>query len=476
MLTPVNKKIFFSKNSSEKHPLDAWFLILIVFILPILLSTIGLGSIARLFFPIGSLSVGLFLYVRYPVLYVGFTWWIWMLAPFIARIADYRSGWDPQRIVMVAPYLVTLIPLLTLLKHLPTLLRQGGTPFVVCGYSLIYGTLLGLINNSAFSVLRNLLDWLTPITFGFYIFSKWRYYPQYRRNIQSVFTWGAGVTGGYGIYQYIVAPEWDRFWLIESGMFTSSGNPEPFGMRVWSTMHSPGPFACFITAALLILLTGRSPITMISNSVGYVAFLLTLVRTAWGSWLIGLFVLFISIKSKLQMKLLVSIGLILLCVFPLVVSSPFFDSISSRMQTLTNLSDDSSFSARQGIYDSGLNSALSSIVGHGFGGLWEVKNGQLKQIVVDSGILDMLATLGWIGTLPYLTGLFLALFQVFKSPCAKFDTFAATARAISLSYCFQMVMGTAVIGLPGLLIWAFLGIGLAADRYYEYENVSKESY
>jgi len=53
---------------------------------------VGAGGILRLAFPIGSFGVGTFLYLRYPVLYIGFTWWRF-LTP-CRRLIDYQSGWD----------------------------------------------------------------------------------------------------------------------------------------------------------------------------------------------------------------------------------------------------------------------------------------------------------------------------------------------------------------------------------------------
>jgi hypothetical protein len=466
-------------SSSHKQnwfqPSVAWIFIILLIIASIIFSLAGAGKIVRIFFPIGSFCIGLLLYTCYPVMYVGFTWWIWMLTPFIARLADYHSGWDPQRLMMVATYLVTLIPLVTIVKHSPRFIAQGAAPFVVSSMAILYGVVIGLLHSSPYTVARNFLDWASPIVFGLYLFSRWPVYPALCKNIQNVFLWGVGITGAYGVYQYFVAPEWDRFWLIESGMYTSSGNPEPFGIRVWSTMHSPGPFAAFITAGLLILFSSKSKFVVISNLFGYTSFLLTLVRTAWGSWLIGLFFLISSVKSGIQLRLISYVVVMTSILVPIVSMSPFISSIMARLSTLTNLSQDDSFNVRQGIYESSLNTALTSFVGNGIGGAWTVNDGTLKQIIIDSGIIDVLLTLGWVGSIPYFAGLTVALIRVLSSPSAKFDSFLSASRSISISCFLQMIMGTSVIGLPGLLVWSFLGISLAGDKYYQTYSPSQSN-
>ncbi|MCG8363360.1 MAG: O-antigen ligase domain-containing protein, partial [Pseudanabaenales cyanobacterium] len=53
---------------------------------------IGAGRFLVLLFPLGSIVVGVFLYRRYPIFYVGFTWWLWFLGPLVRRLIDYQSG------------------------------------------------------------------------------------------------------------------------------------------------------------------------------------------------------------------------------------------------------------------------------------------------------------------------------------------------------------------------------------------------
>lgn len=460
------------------QPPLAWTAILgLVFCTAVCILVGGASSILRLAFPLGSLVVGVFLYWRYPVLYIGFTWWMWFLTPLVARLVDYRSGWDPQRLILVSPFLVTLIAFATFLKHLPGSYRQGGLPFILAVTSVIYAFCIGIIQGIPLAVFRSLLDWLTPVLFGFHLFLNWRDYPKLRQNFQRTFLWGVLIIGAYGLLQYLIAPEWDRLWLIKSEMTSSSGTPEPFGIRVWSTMHNPGAFGTMMTAGLLLLFSSQGPLNLPASGLGYLSFLLSLTRSNWGSWFVGLLILINSLKSRLQMRIIITIFIVAMCVFPLVTIDPFAKVISSRIQTISHLQDDTSYHDRSKSYDEKLNIALSSVLGNGIGNAWVVDSkGVLGQIVLDSGILDIFFTLGWVGAFPYLGGLILILLNLIQYTEGGFDIFMKASCAISISTCGLLVFYSAMIGPIGIFLWGFLGISMAAHKYYQHTSRLKSKF
>ncbi|NET73026.1 MAG: O-antigen ligase domain-containing protein, partial [Sphaerospermopsis sp. SIO1G2] len=98
-----------STYSPKDRSAQAWSIILGFILLTITCYFGGAASLLRIIFPATSLLVGIFLYLRHPILYIGFTWWIWFLTPLIARLVDYRIGWDPTRQILLAPYLVVFI-------------------------------------------------------------------------------------------------------------------------------------------------------------------------------------------------------------------------------------------------------------------------------------------------------------------------------------------------------------------------------
>ncbi len=437
----ISKQIHFNAFSEsqffpQERSLQGWLAIVGFLLLNVVCYFAGAASLLRLVYPVTALAVAIFLYLRHPILYIGFTWWIWFLTPLATRLVDYRIGWDPSRQMLVAPYLVVFVTIGTFLRHSPRASTQGGLPFILAFIGVFYGFLVGLVYNAPLPVARGFLDWLSPIIFAFHLFRNWRDYPSYRQNLQRIFLWAVLILGIYGIYQFVVAPEWDRYWLIESKMFTSSGDPEPFGMRVWSTLHSPGPFAYVMQTGLLLLFTSSGTLIFPASAVGYVSFLLTQVRTSWLGWLLGVVMIFGSVKEHIQMRLIAIILIMLMCVVPLATIEPISDVVTERLESFTNLEKDTSFKDRSGSYDRNLSLALSNVLGNGLGNIWKVneKTGQLEVFVLDSGILDMFFTLGWLGAIPYLGGLILVIVSVLKYSEAHFDSFVSAARAIGLRY------------------------------------------
>lgn len=428
----------------------------------------------RFIFPITAFIVAIFLYLRHPIHYIGFTWSIWFITPLITRLVDYKVGWDITRQMLISPYLVVFITLVTFLNHLPNISRQGGLPFILAFIGVCYGFLVGIIYNQPLPVIRSFLDWLSPIIFAFHLFANWRDYPSYRQHIQRLFVWAILLIGAYGVYQFVVAPEWDRYWLLKSEMFTSAGNPVPFGMRVWSTLHSPGPFATVMQAGLLILFTSSGSLIFPASAVGYLSFLLCQVRTGWGGWFLGMIILFGSVKPQIQKRLITIILAMIICVVPLVTIEPLSKVITTRLESFSNLEKDSSFRDRSAAYDRNLSLALSNVVGNGFGNIWKVneKTGQIEVVVIDSGILDMFFTLGWIGAIPYVGGLILMIFAVSKYTESQFDSFISVSRAIGISCCAQLIIYSGMLSIAGMIMWGFFAMAMAGHKYYSRINNS----
>ncbi|PSO51332.1 MAG: glucose-6-phosphate isomerase [Cyanobacteria bacterium QH_6_48_35] len=443
------------------QPAPAWMAILGLVLFSALCILVGAGSVLNLAFPVGALSVGVFLYFRYPILYVGFTWWMWFLAPLVRRLSDYRGGgYTEPSPIMLAPHLVVLVTLVTFWQYLPKTHRQGGLPFILSFAGVFYGFFVALIYRSPFTFGKAFLIWLIPVIFGFHLFVNWRNYPSYRQNIERTFLWGVLVMGVYGIVQYLVAPAWDRFWLINAGM-ASQGIPQPLGIRVWSTMDSTEPFSAVITAGLLLLFTHKGTLSFLASATGYLSFLLALARTAWGGWFVGLLTLATSLKANLQMRLIITILVMVAFVVPLTTIEPFSEPITSRLETLSSIEESNSTQARQETYSKVLGSALTSFLGKGIGGQ-----------SYDSAVLAMLFRLGWLGTILYMGGILLLVFSLFRGSESRFDLFAATARAIVVSALVRLPFNAPMVDSSGVILWGFLGIGMAAHKYHQHQRTA----
>lgn len=442
------------------QPALAWTAILALFGVTILGAFAGAGGLLRLFFPLGTFGVATLLYFRYPRLYLGFTWWTWILSPWIRRLIDYRSGWDEQGIVLLAPYFATLLTVLTFGRYFPTMLYRGGLPFILSALAVLYAYCIGLLTNPWMGATVSLLEWLMPVMLAFHLFVHWGQYPQMRQNFERVFFWGVLVTGAYGVVQYLVAPEWDRFWLINSNA-VAFGTPEPLGIRVFSTLNSPQPFGVFMMAGLILLLNHRSVGLMPAAGVGYLSFLLSAARSAWLGWLVAIVSFVPSLRPRLQMRLVVAIAVMSLCVVPLATMPPFADIIGQRLDSLSNTQDDVSYNARVEGYSALMGRALTQGLGNGLGFVLESNSLGSN----DSGILAMLFSLGWLGTLPYLGGLGMLMFRLFQLSAKTLDPFGSAARAIALAIFAQIGLNHVLAGIFGVLLWGFVGMGMAGRQY-----------
>jgi len=456
-------------NNSRKQafsltlqPQAAWMAILGLLLITALCLAAGLGKVLNIIFPAGSFAVGLFLYLRYPILYVSFTWWVFFLTPFVRRVSDFRSGFTDPSPILIAPPLVAMITIITFYRNLPKAHEQGGLPFILSALGVFYGFLVGLINGSPVPAIISLMAWVSPILFGFHLFVNWRDYPSYRQNIQRTFLWCVLLTASYGVYQYLVAPEWDRFWLIQTKLYTSMGKPEPLGLRVWSTMNAPLQFGIVMLAGNILLFIGQGNLRIPGLAVGILSILLTSVRTVWGGFIIALITLLGSLKGGFQIRLIAFILMIILCMVPLSTVEPFSQVIQSRVTSLSNVKDDQSAKDRANLYGTTLNLALNEVIGKG--------NGTLQPI--DSGIIELLLTLGWMGAIPYVGGLLLIFYSLFQSSKSKSDPFASAARAIVVGFLPMLAGSNVIISIPGMVFWGFLGLGMAANKHYQYQRIA----
>lgn len=421
-------------------------------------------------FPLSSFIVGVFLYRYNAFAYISFTWWMFFLSPLIRRIIDIQSGYLTFGPWGLTPLLVTIISATTFFKDLPKIYRGHRIPFFLCAWSVTYCTIIGLLFNPKNKVILSFLSWFGPIALGYYLFTRWREYPIYSKVIRQTFFWGVLIMGTYGVFQFLVAPDWDRFYLNNISA-VSFGRPTPLEIRVFSSQSAPQSFATIMMVGLLLLLSNHPTLLYFPTTVvGYLGFLLSMARTAWLSWLVALPILATSLKPKLQMRFVITVLVTALLITPIVTMEPFAQSISDRLTSLTDPKGDVSVNDRQAGYEKLLGQALSKFLGDGFAAPQEDTapiGGS------DSTILPMLFEFGWFGTIPYLGGVLLLIFEMFQSKVNRFDAFNSASRAIVVGIFSQIGFNMIFTEASGSAFWSFLGLGLAANRYYKNLELEK---
>ncbi|TDN70089.1 glucose-6-phosphate isomerase [Paraburkholderia sp. BL10I2N1] len=430
------------------------------------------GAVLTLAFPLLAILTGLWLYFKSPARYVGFMWWLWFLSPEVRRLADWsKGGYTPTSLIQVAPLAVTMISGLSLLRYYPVLAQRRGLPVLLILAGLAYGLLIGVVSAGPLAAVYDLANWVYPILIGFHIMANTRQYPEYRDVIVSTFIWGMLVMGAYGLVQFFIMPAWDSMWMISSQM-ASQGDPVPYGVRVFSTMNSSGPFAFAMMGAMVFVMAAQHRVRWIAGALGFLAFALSLVRSTWGGWVIALAIQLVKSSNRVRVRILATAVLLGgLCV-PLLAVGPVADRMQQRLQTLVNLNDDQSYAARNEFYATFAKTAFTDVQGEGLGATGtstklSSEGGNLgKYGNFDSGVMNIPFVLGWPGTLLYMSGiLWLLMRAVLASFAVQDDKYAGACLSLSLAVFAMLVFTNSLVGTGGLLLFMSIFSILSAAHW-----------
>jgi hypothetical protein len=436
----------------------AWIVVGLSVIVLSALFVSGKGTLLRMAVPAAASCIGLFLYLRKPAAYLQFALWTWFITPWLRRIIDWRVGFEFHNLVLLTPFLVSAIAVLTLAERDRRAHLQLA-PFAFCGAGVAYGFCVGMALHPSGEVIYGVVDWLAPILLGLHLYLRHEDFDENLAAVQNAAMWGLLVMGIYGIYQFYQAPIWDTAWLenlpggIESSTF---GRPAPQEIRVWSTGNAPGQFASVIVALMFFLSSKRSMLTIPAFLAGLYALLLTLVRTAWLTGIVGIVYLVKATNRKYFPGLMLGLGTCTIAILLLANSSFDIPIVQDRFKTFTDLKHDVSVRDRTRLYEELTGEVLSLPVGIGL-------NNQsfYHGYPLDSGFIRMLLNLGWYGTLAYSIGLSGILFTLFRRTELKSPGLAA-CKAVTVGLIIQLAAGPTLVSTVGTMLWIAIGLGLAS--------------
>ncbi|SEI40893.1 hypothetical protein [Paraburkholderia diazotrophica] len=437
-----------------------------LFVLSIVLIAVHLARPVEFLFPLGSLVIGYWLYRKSPPHYVGFVCWLFFLSPWLRRLADFVNGsFNDKSMIMMAPLLAVALCGLSLITGANTLGQRRNAPLILIVVGLMYGFIVGVAQTGFGPAVYTLVNWLFPPLVAFYLNVTWQHYPDYQRVLLRTAVYGGLVMGVYGVIQYVVVPPWDLFWLI-AVKITSFGKPVPYGLRVWSTMNSPGPFAVTIMYLLQISLASREFMRIPMMLSAASALLFTSVRSCWGGLVIGLVYPVAMLDGRSRLKLLCAVvGVAALC-SPVMMFDQVSDGVLKRMQTMSDISNDNSFQSRQMLYEAWLSAAFSNISGDGLGstGLGTKLSSDPTKAAspagtIDSGILEVPTVLGWPGSLLYVGGILMLMWRAFLASIVRSkDRLAICGAGVSLAIFAMMAFTNTLVGVTGMFY--FIGVML----------------
>lgn len=164
----------------------------------------------------------------------------------------------------------------------------------------------------------------------------------------------------YGVFQFYLLPYWDAEWMTSSGL-ASIGAPVPLQVRVFGTSESPGVYAAFLAAAVVMSISNAIGSRRPSAAVPWIGLsiallyplLLTAVRTALLATLIAAGLLAITRARGLSQLLPVLPILAVVLLLPRILDSAGGVSsvLVTERYTSFDAADDPSFQARLQLID-----------------------------------------------------------------------------------------------------------------------------
>lgn len=425
-----------------------------------------MAGIARLAYAAGALAVGLYLVRLHPPAYVGFVLWLWMLTAFVRRLADLSAGWQEPSVVLLTPYLVTLLSVVPFVEA--TIRRQRAVGYRPAGLAMFglaaAGTMTGLplgFMSGPQGALLEALNYFTPLALGFYIAMANEWAPEIEERVIATFRMAALVTGLYGIYQFTAAPVWDTSWMVNSEMVTI-GRPEPFGIRVFSTMHSPGVLGVFIAMALILWVARPTVAGIPAAAAASITLLLSQVRSAWLAFIVGAVLVVTTLRPAQQLKAMLLAVLALAMMGTLLVTPEMSEMVDQRMKTFEQIDEDTSGLARVMGHEVALELVTRRPLGMGIG----QTDATIESYVSmrDSTIIAGLVQFGLIGALLYFSGLAMVLVHVWRYYRRAETADGAALACAGLGLLAISSLGVMSAGPMGICFWMVAGLAVA-DRH-----------
>lgn len=449
-----------------------------LFLVTLLLLAGHQGKAVELLFPLCSFLLAVHLYRTSPAHYIGFVCWLFFLSPEVRRLADFVNGaFNDKSLIMVAPLLAVALCGVSLFRHAGKLGQRSSAPLVLIVVAQTYAFVVGVIGVGLAPALYTFVNWVFPALVAFYLTVTWQHYPTYRRVMLSTIVYAGLLMGIYAVIQYIVVPPWDAFWIIQIKA-QAFGQPVPYGLRVWSTINSPGTFAITIMYLVLMSMASRSRLSLLMAIFGVAGLMFTSVRTCWAGLVIGLIYPLAMLDGRSRRRLIGAVvGIALLCA-PMMMFDQISEHVVSRLTTFKDIGNDNSFQSRADFYEAFFSTALTDISGEGLGSTGigaklSSDNSQNAGGSFDSGLMEVPFVMGWPGTLLYATGIFILMWRAFTASRRQpDDRFAICGVGVSIAIFAMMIMVNTLTSNTGMLF--FIGvtmpvIGLRYSRHTSYK-------
>ena len=381
---------------------------------------------------------------------------LFCFAPFVRRLIDLTAGYDQQGLLLIGPLLAILMPgqeLMRLLRPNDAVAGRSMAPALIVALTVLYATLLSIAQADWTNAASGALKWTAPIIYALALIV--RRPPGLAEAAARAFLFILPLAGAYGILQYVDPQPWDRYWM-QYASITSAGVPEPYQVRVYSTMNSPASYATFTAAGLLLvgfLRPGWQALALMLPAA--LGLLLSLYRTAWLSLAAG--ILFCLLFAATRGRALGAIGGGALAIVVAATLTPFADTIMERLGTLGEGSKDGSGQERLGEMITLWSLPDSGLVGQGF---TITDAGSAGAMPIDGMIVTCWVTMGIVVGLVCLAALILAALQAIGAAWQRRTPASVVLGGLAVGALVQLPLAGISSGELGVLFWTFVAAAI----------------
>ncbi|HEV8443564.1 MAG TPA: hypothetical protein VGQ27_08785 [Steroidobacteraceae bacterium] len=445
----------------RRRTVEAVLVVTLVIAVPVLLYVVQLAPLARLAYPLANFALAAWLYARRSPWYLAHCLLLFCAVSLVRRMVDAQGGFDPASPVLFTPYLCCLFLGFSFFEYWQRRRPLHMGAFMLLLGGALYGGILGAIQGRAIASAVDLLKWSVGPLVAVHLLAHAGNLRELRRILENCLIAATTAMALYGIAQFVSPSAWDAEWMrnvIEIGM-DSIGRPEPFAVRVFGTMNSPGAFGAVMLVGIVVAL--KRPLALALPVLGclLVALALCQYRTLWAATLLALLMLLFTRPQALRpQNVLAALGLIL-ALSSTALQPEIRTTIMQRADTLAELRSDHSGEERLAQYRI-LSTGDSMLAGDGFGLSGAVRRfSDLPRTVIDSGLIDTWRSLGFFVGTAYLAAFASLIVRIFgRRPEAAQDL--DFDRAVVVATFIQLPMGSVHTGELGFFAWVFLGLAL----------------
>ncbi|MGI4793724.1 MAG: O-antigen ligase family protein [Janthinobacterium lividum] len=436
----------------------------LLFVLTYLGGTHGPGII-RILFVVGCLAVSHLALRLGPAFHFEALIVLFSCSPYLRRIVDFHSGYDPHGLMLIGPLVAVLLPTMrlpaALLQRRGAIAGQAGT-FLLLALCLCYAALLSVMQGNYMPAAIGLVKTLSVLAYGYWLIAD-ADPRQVMRQAGRAFAIILPVIGIYGLMQYLDPSPADRYWMIAS-QESSMGNPEPLEVRVFSMLNSPQSFGDFVIVGLMILgYLRRSWEVLVLSAPAAIALLLSQARAAWIALAVAILYTFSFSGTKARSTIVVA-WIVIAGGFA-IEATPLGDVISTRLETMTNNpGQDGSAQARLEDLRFLFDHLDSYIVGAGFsapGGTGLAYSTQ--QLRANDGIIiQSVTSMGAVVGVLFIVGVLWAGLHAAAQVKSRAEPEFVIAASLTIGQLVVLPLNNPAVGEVGILFWSMIAVATRA--------------